>query len=80
MHYLAFDQIKQVVSVCPQNESPTLFFEDCNGVVHFSETDSLKRLSIKRMLFKMQITKTLTIKESDLILGLFEQPNLEYLD
>jgi len=32
------------------------------------------------MLFKMQITKTLTIKGSDLMLGLFEQPNLEYLD
>lgn len=61
MHYLAFDQIRQVVSVCPQNESPMLFFEDGLGVVHFSETDSLKRLSINRMLFKMQVTKTLII-------------------
>ena len=49
-------------------------------MVHFSENDGLRRLEAQRMLFKLQITKTLLMPSSDSIVVLLEQPDLDYID
>ena len=36
-----------------------IFYEDVQGILNLSENDSLRKLQIQRMIFKMQITKTL---------------------
>ena len=58
MHYLAFNQIRQISHIFPAkgNEAttqPLLVYEDKNGIVHFSENDGLRRLEAQRMMFKL---------------------------
>lgn len=57
-----------------------MLYEDERGVLHLSENDSLRRLQIQRMVFKMQISKTLLVPANDAIVVLLEQPNLDYID
>ena len=55
-------------------------YEDRNGTVHFSENDGLRRLEAQRMMFKLQITKTLLVPSEDSIVVLLEQPDLDFID
>lgn len=57
-----------------------LLYEDERGVLHLSENDSLRRLQVQRMVFKMQISKTLLVPSNDAIIVLLEQPNMDYID
>ena len=57
-----------------------LLYEDNRGVLHLSENDNLRRLQVQRMVFKMQITKTLLMGGSDSLIVLLEQPNMDYID
>ena len=45
-----------------------------------SENDNLRRLQVQRMVFKMQISKTLLVPSNDAIVVLLEQPNMDYID
>ena len=48
--------------------------------MHFSENDGLRRLEAQRMMFKLQITKTLLVPSNDSIVVLLEQPDLDFID
>lgn len=94
MHYLAQKHIRDIAdlgaspkpspfsqSQAPQSNSRAfLMYEDSNGVLHLSENDNLRRLQVQRMVFKMQISKTLLNPADDSIVVLLEQPNMDYLD
>ena len=58
MHYLAFNQIRQISHIFPSRDKdastqPLLLYEDKNGMVHFCENDGLRRLEAQRMMFKL---------------------------
>ena len=80
MHYLAFQHVRNVACLRFENSSPIILYEDSQGILHLSENDSLRKLQIQRMMFKMQITKTLLTPHKDSIIVLLEQPNLDYID
>ena len=91
MHYLAFRQIRNIACVIVEgndgdetttstSERALLLYEDDKGVLHLSENDSLRRLQVQRMAFKMQISKTLLVPSNDAIIVLLEQPNMDYID
>ena len=84
MHYLAFTHIREIAYLAASSEDgserPFLLYEDKRGVLHLSENDNLRRLQVQRMVFKMQISKTLLIPTNDSIVVLLEQPNMDYID
>ena len=85
MHYLAFNQIRQISHIYPSRDKdastqPLLLYEDKNGMVHFCENDGLRRLEAQRMMFKLQISKTLLVPSNDSIVVLLEQPDLDFID
>ena len=84
MHYLAYRQIRDIACITTSSaeghRSQLMLYEDERGVLHLSENDSLRRLQIQRMVFKMQISKTLLVPANDAIVVLLEQPNLDYID
>ena len=49
-------------------------------MVHFCENDGLRRLEAQRMMFKLQISKTLLVPSNDSIVVLLEQPDLDFID
>ena len=59
MNYLAFDHIRDLECLTFSDQSPMVIYEDAQGILHLSENDNLRKLQIQRMIFKMQITKTL---------------------
>ena len=86
MHYLAYKHIRDIAYLTATSSStvgsprPFLIYEDNQGILHLSENDNLRRLQVQRMVFKMQITKTLLIPSNDSIIVLLEQPNMDYID
>ena len=94
MHYLAQKHIRDIadlgaspkpspfsqIQTSTTNSRAFLMYEDSNGVLHLSENDNLRRLQVQRMVFKMQISKTLLNPADDSIVVLLEQPNMDYLD
>ena len=85
MHYLAYKQIRDISYLTTSSTGgnpgrPFLLYEDNRGVLHLSENDNLRRLQVQRMVFKMQISKTLLVPANDSIVVLLEQPNMDYID
>ena len=76
MHYLAQKQIREISYLAASGGQETnralLLYEDNRGVLHLSENDNLRRLQVQRMVFKMQITKTLLMGGSDSLIVLLE--------
>lgn len=75
MQYLTSGLISQV-----QQVGEKLVYLDENKELHIGKLDDLQDLSIHRMLFKKQITKSLLISKFDLIVVLLEEPDLAYID
>lgn len=75
MHYLAFARIREIglLNAKGLDEArPFLLYEDKKGILHLSENDNLRRLQVQRMVFKMQISKTLLVPVNDAIVVLLE--------
>ena len=85
MHYLAFKHVRNISLLkiggsLEHPSRPLLVYEDSRGVLHLSENDNLRRLQVQRMVFKMQISKTLLVPSNDAIVVLLEEPNMDYID